>query len=299
MRYKAVLFDLDNTLMKYDASENIAMKSAVEELGLTGHRGFSWAGYWEVFRRINTYYWENRADLHLDTGQMLRLSFGDTLSELGMDGSLAAPLADLYWRIFCRTCEFEVGAPELLAALHGKARLAIVSNGIGEAQRGRLAAGGVAHYFDAVVACDEVGCSKPDAAIFHLALERLGVDRKDALYVGDSLHFDFGGTRNAGIDFCYYCAGDEPVAGERKAGAAVGAGAAQRAAMAAGGGGSPAGTAVGGGAAQRVTEAAGGGGTSNDEDGAGGEMVGIQGDSASQPKFTVRHLCEIRDLLGV
>jgi FMN phosphatase YigB (HAD superfamily) len=263
MRYKAVLFDLDNTLMKYDASENKAMKSAVEQLGLTGHRGFSWAGYWEVFRRINTYYWENRADLHLDTGQMLRLSFGDTLSELGMDGSLAASLADLYWRVFCRTCEFEEGALELLAALHGKARLAIVSNGIGEAQRGRLAAGGIAHYFDTVVACDEVGCSKPDAAIFHLTLGRLGVDREDALYVGDSLHFDFGGTRNAGIDFCYYCAGDaegggESAAEEHKAGAAVGGGAAMES--------------------------------------AGGSMTS---DSTLQPKYTVRRLREIRDLLGI
>jgi FMN phosphatase YigB (HAD superfamily) len=248
VRYKSVLFDLDNTLMKYEASENKAMKAAVEELGLDGQRGFSWAGYWEVFRKINTYYWENRAELKLDTGRMLRLSFGDTLKELGMDGSLAIPLADLYWRLFCRTCEFEEGAPELLAALHGKARLAIVSNGIGEAQRGRLAAGGVDRYFDAVVACDEVGCAKPDAAIFHLALERLGIDREDALYVGDSLHFDFGGARNAGIDFCYSCAG------------------------------------------QAGAEAGGGGG-----DGGGA----IHSHSTMRPKYAVRHLCELRDLLGV
>jgi FMN phosphatase YigB (HAD superfamily) len=289
MRYKAVLFDLDNTLMKYDASENKAMKSAVEECGLTSHCGFSWAGYWEVFRRINTYYWENRADLHLDTGQMLRLSFGDTLSELGMDESLAAPLADLYWRIFCRTCEFEEGAPELLAALHGKFRLAIVSNGIGEAQRGRLTAGGVAHYFDAVVACDEVGCSKPDAAIFHLALGRLGVDRKEALYVGDSLHFDFGGTRNAGIDFCYYCAGDAPVAGEREAGASAAAAGATAAGVR--------------GETSRSAESAEGGGRDAlrvaEATIVGASGGGMQGDSVLQPKYTVRHLREIRDLLGV
>ena len=36
------------------------------------------------------------------------------------------------------------------------------------------------------------------------ALDELGVDAQDALYVGDSIEHDYAGAQAAGIDFCYY-----------------------------------------------------------------------------------------------
>ena len=39
---------------------------------------------------------------------------------------------------------------------------------------------------DAWTSSDEAGSCKPDAAIFHLALAKAGVDPHDALFVGDS-----------------------------------------------------------------------------------------------------------------
>jgi putative hydrolase of the HAD superfamily len=57
----------------------------------------------------------------------------------------------------------------------------------------------LAELFDAVVLCSDVGAAKPEAAIFHRALERLQVPASRAVVVGDDAELDIGGARAAGI----------------------------------------------------------------------------------------------------
>jgi putative hydrolase of the HAD superfamily len=59
---------------------------------------------------------------------------------------------------------------------------------------------GLARYFDAVVSAAEAGAQKPDPHIFRLALERLGVDPRRALHIGDD-GADRDGARAAGLAF--------------------------------------------------------------------------------------------------
>jgi putative hydrolase of the HAD superfamily len=54
-------------------------------------------------------------------------------------------------------------------------------------------------YFDWLVAAGEVGVSKPDPAIFHLALERAGAPADQAVYVGDNYWADVVGAQRAGL----------------------------------------------------------------------------------------------------
>lgn len=53
--------------------------------------------------------------------------------------------------------------------------------------------------FDAVVLPADAGAAKPDARIFRLALERLGVAAGEALYVGDDAEDDIAGATAAGL----------------------------------------------------------------------------------------------------
>src|SRR5205823_5289440 len=46
---------------------------------------------------------------------------------------------------------------------------------------------------------DECGVRKPDPAIFDIALERLGMDRKEVVHVGDDPILDVEGARAAGL----------------------------------------------------------------------------------------------------
>lgn len=84
--------------------------------------------------------------------------------------------------------------------------VAIVSNSDGTVEHDLLefavcqAGEGPGTAVAAVLDSTVVGVEKPDPRIFHLALERLGgIDPERALHVGDSVHFDVGGARAAGV----------------------------------------------------------------------------------------------------
>ncbi|MCJ7839779.1 YjjG family noncanonical pyrimidine nucleotidase [Lederbergia sp. NSJ-179] len=202
--YKAIIFDLDNTLLNYSKSEWESMQNTVNGHGVSQSETFDWDKFWRCFQKVNMQYWNDRNKAGHHILEVLEYSFKDTLKELKCDDSVSQVLAGQYWETFCQTCHFEEYAPDLLSYLHGSYKLAIISNGIGEAQRGRLAAGGMDHYFDRLIISDEVGYWKPDKKIFETALKQLDINHTEALFIGDSLRDDYSGSVNAGIDFCFY-----------------------------------------------------------------------------------------------
>jgi putative hydrolase of the HAD superfamily len=54
-------------------------------------------------------------------------------------------------------------------------------------------------YFEFLIDSHLVGCSKPDKAIFQLAVDQLGLAPADAAYVGDSYGYDVIGAQRAGL----------------------------------------------------------------------------------------------------
>jgi HAD superfamily hydrolase (TIGR01509 family) len=62
-----------------------------------------------------------------------------------------------------------------------------------------LRAHGLAGLFDAVVVSCDVGYDKPHPAIFHLALDALGLPAAQAIMVGDNLGTDIAGARSSGL----------------------------------------------------------------------------------------------------
>ena len=110
-----------------------------------------------------------------------------------------------YWRNFCRSSALNPGALETLQQLSRRYRLGVITNGFIDSQRGRLEAAGLTPYFDPILISEEVGVAKPDARIFEMALDALGLSAADVIYVGDSIGHDCAGCISAGIDFCHYC----------------------------------------------------------------------------------------------
>jgi HAD superfamily hydrolase (TIGR01549 family) len=91
------------------------------------------------------------------------------------------------------------GAVRLLAALKSRVQIGVVSNNLLDEQRGKLRCCGLEPFVDALVVSEEAGVSKPDPAIFAIALDRLGCEAADAVMVGDSWIADVQGARAAGI----------------------------------------------------------------------------------------------------
>jgi HAD superfamily hydrolase (TIGR01509 family) len=87
----------------------------------------------------------------------------------------------------------------------GQVGLVLITNGLKEVQRSRLARSTISDCFSDVVISDEVGAAKPDVRIFQVAFERMGNPEKaDVLIVGDSLTSDIKGGNEYGIDTCWF-----------------------------------------------------------------------------------------------
>ena len=54
-------------------------------------------------------------------------------------------------------------------------------------------------HFEFMVYSAEIGCEKPDPAIFSRAVEEMGVDPSRAVHIGDRLEEDYTGARSAGL----------------------------------------------------------------------------------------------------
>ena len=92
------------------------------------------------------------------------------------------------------------GAEELLKDLSKSGfKLAVISNNDGKTA-GKCEQLGIAKYFELIIDSTNVNIIKPDKDIFLLASEKLGIDTKDILHIGDLYGADILGARNAGID---------------------------------------------------------------------------------------------------
>lgn len=81
-------------------------------------------------------------------------------------------------------------------------RVAVVTNGVGHQQRGKLALTGLDEKADAVVVSEEAGVKKPDPRMITLALESLGVadaPRDSVWMIGDAAHADVAAGQAAGV----------------------------------------------------------------------------------------------------
>lgn len=88
----------------------------------------------------------------------------------------------------------------LLDALKGKYKLLLLTNGSPDLQQEKLA--GVpelAPYFDEIIISGNFGEGKPAASIFRHALGLLGVEPEDAIMVGDKLTTDILGANTIGM----------------------------------------------------------------------------------------------------
>lgn len=90
-------------------------------------------------------------------------------------------------------------AKETLARLSGAYALGLLTNGAPDLQREKIAASGLGAYFRNIAVSGELGIGKPRAEIFHHLLQALGAEPAEAVMVGNSLERDIAGARNAGI----------------------------------------------------------------------------------------------------
>lgn len=200
VRYPTLLFDLDHTLFDSDASLVQALEVALADAGVDDP-----GGRYEVFDRINRALWKQVEASTMTPQQVHVARFVQLAEEIGFDADPAA-LATVYGRALGEHGDLYPGARELLDALAATpVTMALVTNGLSEVQRARIARHDLDRYFAAVVISAEVGTAKPGPLIFDLTFEALGgPDPAGAVMIGDNLSSDILGGADYGIDTCWY-----------------------------------------------------------------------------------------------
>ena len=109
---------------------------------------------------------------------------------------------DELWEAFGRTSAWHVyddAVPTLETLRRSGTRLGVVSNWDSRLPQ-LLELLGLARFFETIGVSHIEGVEKPDPAIFHRVLGRLGSEAREALHVGNVLEMDVAGARAAGID---------------------------------------------------------------------------------------------------
>ena len=90
-------------------------------------------------------------------------------------------------------------AKEVLAYLRTKYRTGLITNGRTEIQYGKIDQINLRGDFDIILVSEEAGVKKPDAAIFRMALDALGLPPEQCVYVGDHPVNDVAGAADVGM----------------------------------------------------------------------------------------------------
>ena len=192
MKYRAVLFDVGNTLLGLD-HERIA-PAVARTLGIELTAAMLRAA-------------SPRAALAMEEGkstdQERALRYLHLLFEYaGVPPAEMPRVEKVLWTLHAERHLWSGVHPGTAAALarleERRVPLGVVSNSDGSAQEA-IDAAGLGRYFRVVVDSKLVGYEKPDPRIFLPALAALEVAPAEALYVGDLYEVDVVGARRAGM----------------------------------------------------------------------------------------------------
>ncbi len=194
-----LLFDLDQTLLDFHASEYKALGIVLIANGLP----FSDEIY-QAFKAYNKSLW-----LELEKGTISRTElfirrFQDVFRRCGADAAKLDPLKvnDDFIRTMSVNGVLMDGALEFvrkLKATISDARIYIASNGATVNAKGRIASTGLDRYIDGLFVSENMGVAKPAAAFFDICLEQIGEPRESCIMIGDSLSSDMLGAKNASL----------------------------------------------------------------------------------------------------
>lgn len=199
---KAVIFDLDNTLYDYDSIND----KAVEYTGrwFNEETGIPYDKFQEAFnkgRALTKKYMRDCASQHNRI-----IYFQKTSEVLGINPiKYSLELYEKYWGYMLDNMQLTEGVDILFKRLRQSGiKIAICTDLTTHIQHRKLRKLHIADCVDVFVSSEEADVEKPDIKMFNMAIDKLGVQPKEALYVGDSYEKDVVGAQNAGISSVWF-----------------------------------------------------------------------------------------------
>lgn len=200
MKHRLFLFDLDDTLLDFKASEQLSFDRTMRALGLDALPD----GLFARYQAINTALWKS-----FETGtvskdflkvERFRRTFAD--NRLDLDPEAASRL---YLESLSDTVVLIDGARELCATLAGLGEVGIITNGVEQIQHRRIVSAGLRDHVSFVATSEECGHAKPDGRFFEYTVNMArAFAHAETIIVGDRLDADILGANRFGIESCWF-----------------------------------------------------------------------------------------------
>lgn len=187
MRFRAVIFDLDDTIHDKSATLRAVASRLFVDHGLS-NVGVDENSWCLEFVHLN--------NLRIEKTEVFaRLKDRFALTESAAESLLA----DFDANSGSQSQPYP-GAVECLAACKAAGlKVALITNGRDAFQRSKIAGMGVSHYFDAIFTSGGFGIKKPHPSIFEACLQSLGVEASETAVVGDDFECDIGPAISLGM----------------------------------------------------------------------------------------------------
>ena len=196
MKYKAVLFDNDDTLMDFQTGNRNAVNRLMDELDYMHPQRY------EQYEAVNKECWMALERGEMNQSQLRRERFARFFARYPISGD-SDYAAERFVELLGEQSILLPHAEQVVRELSAYLPVIIVTNGITTIQRNRINRSPLKELVTNVIISEEEGISKPQPEVFMMALNPLGIAPYDALMVGDGINSDIRGANNAGIDACW------------------------------------------------------------------------------------------------
>lgn len=200
MKHRLFLFDLDDTLLDFGASEHLAFDHTLRALGLPAVPDGVFSGY----QAINTALWKGFEAGAVSKDVLKVERFRQTFAAHGLDLDPAAA-SRLYLDALADNVVLVDGAAALCEALAGIGEVGVITNGIEHLQRRRIASCLLHAHVSFIATSESCGYAKPDGRFFDYAVRMArSFTHEETVIVGDRLDTDILGANRFGIDSCWF-----------------------------------------------------------------------------------------------
>jgi 2-haloacid dehalogenase len=197
--YKFLLFDVDDTLLDFGKTEKLALQRLFTEQNIQLTSEIE-----NYYKKMNKNMWHNfekgeitRDELLFTRFSKLFKAFGKTVDGIAMEKS--------YRRFLGEAHPLIPGARRALEKLKSHFDLYVVTNGVADTQRKRLADAALTPLFKVIFVSEDTGYHKPDQRFFDYVARHIpNFNAENALIIGDSLISDMYGGNRAGMDTCWF-----------------------------------------------------------------------------------------------
>ena len=196
---KAVLIDIDNTLLDFCKSADKTIKMLFAEKGMTYNDNV-----FPTFYEINEGLWKKIERKELTKPELYTLRWKLVLEALHIDYDSDVMEQD-FRSMLSGVAEPVDNVYEMLDYLKGKYKLYAASNSSYEHQIKRLTSSDMLKYFEDIFVSEKVGALKPAKEFFDVCLNEIGnVSLDEVIMIGDSLTADILGGNEYGIKTIWF-----------------------------------------------------------------------------------------------